>query len=68
MGCLCLEIKGQLCLVGSVDQGMMKNRHFDLLDGMTQKGARKKNILVIPHSDVTRKISANNPPKKFANF
>ena len=24
-GCLCLEIEGQSCLVGSVGQGLMKN-------------------------------------------
>ena len=41
MGCLYLEIEGQSCLVGSVDQGLMNIRHFDLLDRMTQKRARK---------------------------
>ena len=42
MGCLYLEIEGQSCLVGSVDQGLMKNRQIDLLDRMTQNRARKK--------------------------
>ena len=41
MDCLHLEIEGQSCLVGSVDQGLMKNRRIDLLDRMTQKGAGK---------------------------
>ena len=44
MSCLYLEIEGQPGLVGSVDQGMMQNRHFDLLGGMTQKRARKKTL------------------------
>ena len=47
MGCLYLEIEGQSCLAGSVDQGLMKNRQIDLLDRMTKKRVRKKNILVI---------------------
>ena len=42
MGCLYLEIEGQSCLVGSVDQGLMKDRQIDLLDSTTQKRARKK--------------------------
>ena len=46
MGCLYFEIEGQSCLVGSVNQGLMKNRQIDLLDRMTQKRCRK-NILVI---------------------
>ena len=44
MGCLYLEIEGQSCLVGSVDQGLMKNRQIDLLDRRTQKRARKKHV------------------------
>ena len=47
MGCLYLEMEGQWCLVGCVDQALMKNRQIDLLDRMTQKRARKKNIPVI---------------------
>ena len=46
MGWLYIEIEGQSCLVGSVDQGLMKNRQIDLLDRMTQKRARK-NIQVM---------------------
>ena len=42
LGCLYLEIEGQSCLLGSVDQGLMENRKIDLLDRMTQKRARKK--------------------------
>ena len=29
MDCLYIEIEGQPCLVGSVDQGLMKNRQID---------------------------------------
>ena len=39
LGCLYLEIEGQSCLVGSVDQGLMQNRQIDLLDRMTKKRA-----------------------------
>ena len=68
MGCLYLEIEGQSCLVGSVDQGLMKNRQIDLLGRMTQKRAKKKPFQsYFPHSDATRNLSANNPPKKIAN-
>ena len=42
MGCLYLDIEGQSYLVGSVDQGLVKNRQIDLLDRMTQKRARKR--------------------------
>ena len=41
MSCLYLEIEGQSCLVGSVDQGLTKNRQVDLLDRMTKERARK---------------------------
>ena len=47
MGCLYLEIKGQSCLVGSVDQGLMKNRQTDLFDRTTQKKSQKKKKLAI---------------------
>ena len=40
MGCLYLEIEGQLCLVDNVDQGLMNNWQIDPLDRMTQKRAR----------------------------
>ena len=40
MGCLYLEIEGQSCLVGSVDQGLMKDRQNDLLDRMTKTRAK----------------------------
>ena len=69
MGCLYFEMEGQSCLVGSVAQGLMKNRQIDLLDRMTQKRASKKTFWpYFPHSDVTRNLSANNPQKQFANF
>ena len=67
VGCLYFEIEGQSCLVGNVDQGLMKKGQTDLSDRTTQKRARKK-IIVFPHSDVTRNLSANNPKKKFGNF
>ena len=41
MGCLYLEIEGQSCLLDDVDQGLMKNRQFDLLDYMTKKRAKQ---------------------------
>ena len=47
MGCLFLEIEGQSCSVGSVDQGLMKNRQLDLLDRITPEKSQKKNVLVI---------------------
>ena len=70
MGYLYLEIEGQSCLLDNVDQGLIKNRQIGLLDRiMTKKRARKKTSSShFPHSDVTRNLSANNPPKKFANF
>ena len=61
MGCLYLDIEGQSCLVGSVDQGSMKNRQIDLFDRMTKKRARKTFSSYFPRSDVTRNLSANNP-------
>ena len=42
MGCFYFESERQSCLVGSVDQGLMKNRHIDRLDRMTQKRVEKK--------------------------
>ena len=42
MGCLYLEIEGQSCLVGSVDQALIKNIQIDLLDRMTQKARKNK--------------------------
>ena len=42
MGCLYLEIEGPSCLVGSVDQVLMKNRQIDLLDRMTKKRSGPK--------------------------
>ena len=47
MGCLWLEIEGQSCLVGSVDQGLMKKRKIDLLERMTPKKRHTTNIKVI---------------------
>ena len=48
MGCLYLRIEVKLRLVGGVDQGLMKNRQIDRLDGMlTKRNSQHKNILVI---------------------
>ena len=44
MGCLYPEIDGLSCLVGSVDQGMMKNIQIDLFDSMTEKEQEKKHF------------------------
>ena len=69
MGCLNLEIEGQSCLVGSVNQGLKKNREIDLLDRMTKKKEpEKEKSVIFPHSDVTRNLSAHYPPKKVGNF
>ena len=44
MGCFSLEIEGRWCLVGSVNQGLMKIVKItrQLLDRMAQKRARNK--------------------------
>ena len=63
MGHLYIEIKRQSCLLNNVDQGLMINRQIDLLDRMIEKRARKKMQSFLPHSDVTRNLSANNPKK-----
>ena len=69
IGCPYLEIGGQSCLVGNVDQGLMKNRQIDLLGRMTQKRVGKKTLeSYFPDRDVTRNISANNPPRKMQTF
>ena len=47
MACRYLEIEGQSCLSRSADQGLMKKRQIDLLDGMTKRSAKKIIILVI---------------------
>ena len=65
MGSLYLEIQIQSRFVGSVDRGLMKNRQIGLLDRMTKKRARKKKMSLSPHSDVTRNLSAINPPKNW---
>ena len=46
MGCLYFEIEGQSCLMGSVDQGLTKNRQIDLLDRRTPKEPEKKKIVI----------------------
>ena len=69
MGCLYLEIEGQSCLVGSVDQGSMKNRQTDLLYRMTPKKSQKKYMFsscfpIATFPGIFQQIT----PKKFANF
>ena len=72
MDCLYLEIEGQWCLVGSVDQGLVKRGLMDLLDRMTKKRTSRKKLVLqyffFPHSEVTRSLSANNPPKQLLDF
>ena len=72
MGCLYLEIEGQPCLVGRVYQGLMKNRQVDLLDPMSQKTARKKNILRVKFSPQRRSLPGTfqqiTPEKKLQTF
>ena len=64
MGFLCREIEGQSCLEGSVDQGLMKNRQFDLLDRMTQKRAIRKPSSHISPIATLPGIFWQIPPKK----
>ena len=66
MGCLYLEIEGQSCSVGSVDEGLMKIRQIVQLDRMTEKKNQKKDVFSIVSP--TRNLSANDPQKKLANF
>ena len=65
MGCLYVEIEGQSCLLDNVDHGLLKNRHFDLLDRMTKERARKKILNIF--FPVPRGLSANNSKNKFGN-
>ena len=60
MGRLYLEIEGQSCLVGNVGQGLMENRQIDLLDRMMKKRARKKQLVIFPHSYVSWNLSVNS--------
>ena len=67
MGCLYLKIEGQSCLVGIVDQGLMKNRLIDLLDRMTQKRATKTHFRSVNIFPIATKPGIFQPiynPKK----
>ena len=64
MGFLYLMIEGQSCMVGSVDQGLMKNRQIDLLDRMTKKRARKKYFSHFPPIATLPGIFRRITPKK----
>ena len=64
MGCLYLEIEGQSCLVGSVDQGLMKNRQIDLLNRMIKKRARKKKMF-FPIATLPGIFQQITPKKRF---
>ena len=55
-------------MLNNVDQRLMKNRQFDLLDRMTKKEPGNKYFHRFPHSDVTRNTSANNPQKSLKSF
>ena len=70
MGCLYLEVEGQPCLVGSVDQGLMKNRQVDLLDRMTQKRTRKKTFLshIFPIATLPGIFQHITPQKSLQSF
>ena len=67
MGCLYLEIEGQSCLVGSVDQGLMENRQIDLLDRMPRKRARKHFSNIFPIATLPG-IFQQITHKKLCNF
>ena len=69
MGCLNLEIEGQSCLVGSVNQGLKKNRQIDLLDRMTKKKSqKKKNQSFFPIATLPGIFQHITPPKKLETF
>ena len=69
MGCLYLKIEGQSCLVGSVDQGLMKSRQINLLDSMTQQRARKKHFShIFPIATLPGNFQQIIPPKKMQTF
>ena len=51
-----LQIEGQMCLVGSVDQGLIKNKQINMLDRMTKKRAGKEYQSFFPHSHVTQNL------------
>ena len=69
MGCLFLEIKDQSCLVGSVDQGLMKNRQIDLFDRMTKKEPEKKHFThFFPKVTLPGIFQQITPKIKFGNL
>ena len=72
MDCLYLEIEGQWCLVGSVDQGLVKRGLMDLLDRMTKKRtSRKKLVLQYFFSPIARLpgvFQQITPPSNFWIF
>ena len=48
MGCLYLEIEGQSCLVGSVDQDVMKTDKLTCWTALPKKDPEKEYIVVFP--------------------
>ena len=68
MGCLYLDIEGQTCLVGSVDQGLMKNKQIDLLDRMTKTRARKNICNVFPIATLPGIFQQITSPKSLETF
>ena len=70
MGCLLyLEIEGQSCLVGSVDQGLMKNRQVVLLDRMTKKEPENKYLShIFPIATLPRIFQQITPTKSSQFF
>ena len=68
IGCLYLEIEGQSCLAGSVDQCAMKNRQIDLLDRMTQKITRNIFYRFSPIATLPGILQQITPKKKLHFF
>ena len=63
-----LEIEGQSCLVGSVDQSLMRNTQTDLLDRMTQKRASFFFSIIFPIATLPVIFQQITPKKRLQIF
>ena len=71
MGYLYLEIEGQSCLVGSVDQGLIKNRQIDLLGGPQdpkKKPLKKHRRHIFPIATLPGIFQQITPQKSLQTF
>ena len=64
MGCLYLEIEGQSCLVGSVDQGLMESIQIDLCWTAGPPKSQKIHFRHIFHISTLPGIFSKYPPKE----